>query len=138
MTNQSRQRFRTGRTGVGAPLGELETAVMREVWAGAKEGCFAADLQLTLNRDRPIALTTLLTTLDRLYDKNILRRERESRAYRYWATMTEQELEHSIVEGVLNSLIAKFPKAVATYFSEYKAENPRLSDLARHIVGTLD
>lgn len=136
MTDRARQRFRAERTGVGAPLGELETAIMRQVWDGGDDGCLAADIQQALNQEEPIALTTVLTTLDRLYDKGIVTREREGKAYRYQAAVTEPELEQRIVKGVLNSLIARFPKAVATYFAEAEAESPRLSDLARRVAET--
>lgn len=133
VTDRSRQRFRAERTGVGAPLGELETTIMRQIWDCGERGCLAADIQQTLNREETIALTTVLTTLDRLYDKGIVTREREGKAYRYQAALTEPELEQRIVKGVLNSLIARFPKAVATYFSEAEAEHSRLSDLARRV-----
>lgn len=136
VTNRARQRFRAERTGVGAPLGELETTIMRQIWDCGAHGCLAADIQQTLNREETIALTTVLTTLDRLYDKGIVTREREGKAYRYQAAITEPELEQRIVKGVLNSLIARFPKAVATYFSEAEAENPRLSDLAHRVAET--
>lgn len=90
---------------------------MQHIWACAHDGCLAADVQQTLERVRPLALTTILTTLDRLCKKGILRREREGKAYRYWATVTEEQLQQRIVEGVLSNLIAQFPQAVASYFA---------------------
>jgi predicted transcriptional regulator len=134
VNSRSRQRFRAQRTGIGGPLGELETAVMRHVWGYGEDGCLAAEVYQVLDQESPLALTTVLTTLDRLYDKGIVRREREGKAYRYHAMVTEQELEQRIVEGVLNNLIARFPKAVATYFSQTENEDASLTDLARRIV----
>lgn len=90
---------------------------MRHIWACPHDGCLAADVQQALDRVRPLALTTILTTLDRLCKKGILRRERIGKAYRYWATVNEDQLQQRIVEGVLSSLIAQFPKAVAAYFA---------------------
>jgi predicted transcriptional regulator len=116
---------------VGAPLGALETAIMRHVWACGDAGCLAADVQQALETEQSAALTTVLTTLDRLLHKGIVRREREGKAYRYRAAITEQELEQRIVNGVLDNLIARFPKAVATYFSETGGASANLSDLAR-------
>ena len=74
-----------------------------------------------------------MTTLDRLLQKGIVQREREGKAHRYYALVTEQELEQRIVAGVLDNLIARFPKAVATYFSQAGGEQARLSDLARRV-----
>ena len=133
MTSKARQRFRAERTGVGSPLGELETAVMRRVWDSGQKGGLAAEIYQSLDLESPLALTTVLTTLDRLYDKEIVLREREGKAYRYRAAVTQQELEQRIVEGVLNNLIARFPKAVATYFTQPETERVDLSELARRI-----
>ena len=142
MAGRARQRFRAERTGIGAPLGELETAVMRHIWAYGKPGGLAAQVHQALDSESPLALTTVLTTLDRLYDKGIVAREREGKAYRYHAVVTQQELEQRIVEGVLDNLIARFPRAVAIYFTqvenaeyvkEAEKEEANLSDLARRI-----
>lgn len=115
--NNPIRRARPEKTGIRAPLGDLELAVMQHIWACPHDGCLAADVQQALERVRPLALTTILTTLDRLCKKGILRRERDGKAYRYWATVDEEQLQQRIVEGVLGNLIAQFPKAVAAYFA---------------------
>ena len=133
MTNKLRQRFRPERTGVSAPLGELEAVIMRYVWTCGEAGCLAADIQRALEKEQPVALTTVLTTLDRLLQKGIVRREREGKAHRYGASVTEPELEQRIVAGVLDNLIARFPRAVATYFSQAGGEHASLPDLAQRV-----
>ncbi len=133
MTNKARQRFRPERTGVSGPLGELETAIMREVWGCGESGCLAADLQQTLGKEQATAITTVLTTLDRLLNKGIVRRDKEGKAYRYFAAITEAELETRIVSGVLDGLIARFPKAVATYFSQIGDSDADLTILTRRV-----
>lgn len=133
VTNRLRQRFRPERTGVSAPLGELETVIMRHVWACGEAGCLAAEVQRTLAAEQAVALTTVLTTLERLLTKGILRREKEGKANRYYAMVNEHELEQRIVAGVLNGLIARFPQAVATYFSQAGTEGAELFDLARRV-----
>lgn len=110
---------------------------MRHVWACGPAGCLGSDVQQSLERERPIALTTVLTTLDRLLDKGILRRSREGKAYRYWATLSEEALQQRIVDGVLGKLIAQFPRAVAAYFAQQgpggPAEATGLAALARQV-----
>ena len=133
---KARQRFRPERTGIARPLGELEAEVMNQVWANGETGYLAADIQSALSVAHNVALTTVLTTLDRLLQKGIVTREREGKAYRYHAAITEQQLERRIVTGVLNNLIARFPKAVATYFSQADTdanESASLDELARSI-----
>jgi len=115
-------------------------AVMQHIWACPHDGCLAVDVQQTLERVRPLALTTILTTLDRLCKKGILRRERIGKAYRYWATVSEERLQQRIVEGVLSNLIAQFPNAVAAYFAQQKdagrpgsGDGEKLADLAQRV-----
>jgi predicted transcriptional regulator len=67
-------------------LGELERAVMNELWA-RPEGAFARELATVLP-SRP-AHTTVLTILDRLTNKGLVRRQREGRAHRYHALQTK-------------------------------------------------
>lgn len=112
------RRARPERTGIGAPLGDLELSVMRYIWGCNHDGCQGADVQQALDRERPVALTTILTTLDRLREKEILRREREGKAYRYWPMVTEEQLQERIVAGIMERLISQFPKAVAAYLAQ--------------------
>jgi predicted transcriptional regulator len=42
-------------------------------------------------QDRQIAYTTVMSTMDNLHTKRWLDRERDGRAYRYWAVMTREE-----------------------------------------------
>ena len=106
---------------------------MRHVWACGEAGCLAAEVQRALQTEQAVALTTVLTTLERLLTKGILRREKEGKANRYYATVSEHALEQRIVAGVLNGLIARFPQAVATYFSQAGSEGTALFDLARRV-----
>lgn len=113
---------------------------MQHIWACPHDGCLAADVQQALERVRPLALTTILTTLDRLCKKGILRRERDGKAYRYWATVNEEQLQQRIVEGVLSNLIAQFPKAVAAYFADREdtagsehSDREKLADLSQRV-----
>lgn len=133
--NDPIRRARPEKTGVRAPLGDLEMAVMQHIWACPHDGCLAADVQQALERVRPLALTTILTTLDRLCKKGILRRERDGKAYRYWATVNERDLQQRIVEGVLSNLTAQFPQAVAAYFArrEDAGKAGPLADLAQRV-----
>lgn len=111
---------------------------MRHIWDCGTEGCQGADVQQALDKERPVALTTILTTLDRLRDKGIIRRERQGKAFRYWHILSEEQLQERIVTGVMDRLIAQFPKAVATYFAQQgsSGEGTRgasFSDLARQV-----
>ena len=109
---------------------------MRHVWGCGGSGCQGAEVQQALDRQRPVALTTILTTLDRLREKGIVRRERDGKAYRYWPALSEEQLQERIVTGVMDRLIAQFPQAVAAYFAQQGLtgqDAERLSALARQL-----
>lgn len=67
-------------------LGALERAVMNELWA-RNGGTLARDLAAALP-SQP-AHTTVLTILDRLVTKGLVRRHREGRAHRYHAVQSQ-------------------------------------------------
>ncbi len=68
-------------------LGPLEQEVMDAVW---KLGC-ANVREVVGEMERPLAYTTVMTTLDRLYKKGILNRETAVRAFAYTPKVTREE-----------------------------------------------
>ena len=72
------------------PLGPLEIAVMEILWARGE--CNVREAVELL--DRPLAYTTVMTTLDRLFKKGLLARRKADRAFFYRATLTREEWEH--------------------------------------------
>ena len=51
-----------------------------------------------------VAYTTLMTTLDRLYKKQILMRRKDGRAFLYQAAFSREQFEHGIREDVIDGL----------------------------------
>ena len=70
-------------------LGPLEIAVLEILWAHGECSVNAVVEKL----DRPLAYTTIMTTLDRLYKKGILDRHKSERAFLYSTRQTRQEWE---------------------------------------------
>jgi predicted transcriptional regulator len=69
----------TGTRGLQPSLGRLEFGVMEILWSRG-ESC-VRDVIEKLNR--PLAYTTVMTTLDRLYKKGLLARRKSERAFLY-------------------------------------------------------
>jgi predicted transcriptional regulator len=70
-------------------LGPLERMVMDTVWQ-----CGASTVRDVVARlDRPLAYTTVMTTLDRLYKKGLLARRKSDRAFVYQAEVSQQQFE---------------------------------------------
>lgn len=73
-------------------LGDLERAVMDVLWdtpSGTSEGVTVREVVDAL-AGRELAYTTVLTVLDRLAGKSMVRREREGRAWRYRAAASRE------------------------------------------------
>lgn len=83
-------------------LGQLEATVMSFVWA-ADAPMTVRDLVETLQRDRAIAYTTVMTVMDNLHSKGFLGRDRVGRAYVYRATRAREQYEAELMEEVLAS-----------------------------------
>ena len=96
-----------------AALGRLERAVMDTVWTG---GDFSVrDVQTTLGR--PVAYTTVMTTLDRLFKKGLVARRREGRAFVYSAALERHEIEASMTAGLLDGVLSSGPGAARPFLS---------------------
>lgn len=83
-------------------LGRLEAAVMRRLWDWDRPASVRMVLE-DLRREREIAYTTVMTVLDNLHGKGLVRREKEGRAYRYTPTMTREEHTAGMLEDVLSA-----------------------------------
>jgi predicted transcriptional regulator len=78
-------------------LGRLESDLMQILWSRSE--CNVRDVVQQL--DRPLAYTTVMTTLDRLYKKGLLDRRMPDRAFLYSARLSRQEWERLRAENIL-------------------------------------
>lgn len=86
---------------VETAFGVLERDVMNVLWAHSELA--VRDVQLRLCR--PVAYTTVMTTLDRLFKKGVLSRRKVGRAFIYAAAVTRDELQAAIAGQVLSGLL---------------------------------
>jgi predicted transcriptional regulator len=82
-------------------FGRLELEVMAIVWTDADLS--VRDVHMRFRR--PVAYTTVMTTLDRLYKKGVLSRVRSGRAFRYSAAVSREELKGQIANRVITGLL---------------------------------
>jgi len=71
-------------------LGHLEITVMEILWDRGESNVH--DVVHCL--DRPLAYTTVMTTLDRLFKKRLLDRRKSERAFYYQPRLSRREFEH--------------------------------------------
>jgi predicted transcriptional regulator len=97
-------RIRTGKRGLELRLYDLEAEIMQLVWASGLARFAVSDVLTVLEKRRPIAYTTVMTTLARLYDKGVLQREREGKRYLYSPRLSRDAFLEATAREVLETL----------------------------------
>ena len=82
-------------------LGQLERQVLNEAW---RRGEVSVRDVFTAFGEK-LAYTTLMTTMDRLYKKNLLDRRKDGRAFLYSPAVSLEEFEHGIRADVIDGLL---------------------------------
>ncbi len=113
------------KTGKQYSLGELECAVLEQVWA--HDEVTVSDVVATIGR--PLAYTTIMTTLDRLYRKGLLVRVKRGRAFAYQAACSKQDVQRGIARDLVNG-ISTDPLHSKKYLLSYLIESVDAKDAA--------
>jgi len=93
--------FRRPREIACVALGKLERQVLEETWRLGEVS--VRDIYRVF--DETIAYTTLMTTLDRLFKKNLLERRKQGRAFVYAAAVSRDAFDQGIREDVIDGLL---------------------------------
>jgi predicted transcriptional regulator len=106
-----------------AQLGSLETEVMERIWARGEIS--VRDLHDELSGR--LAYTTIMTTLDRLYKKELLQRRKQGKAFFYVPACTEQEYKEQLTGHLFGMVLLenKDRDAVLSCFVDAISENDR-------------
>ena len=99
-------------------LGELETRVMELLWEEHPLSVRAACERL----DSDHAYTTIMTTMDRLHKKRLLRRKKDGNAFIYEPAMDRAEYQKRVVEAALTPLLEQGAAPVLAAFVEVAAD----------------
>ena len=124
--------FRTLSSRMGPPqIGPLEQRLLEALWERGN----ATVRELVSSECRDLAYTTVMTTLDRLFKKNLLDRMAEGRAFRYSPRLTRQELHRALASETFRQLLDASPTASLplSYLVEVLSERDAqlLDDLRR-------
>jgi predicted transcriptional regulator len=82
-------------------FGDLEAVIMTRVWDRGIP-VTVRDLVDELQRERPIAYTTVMTTMDNLHRKGWLARVKDGKAYQYTATASRAEYSARLMREALD------------------------------------
>lgn len=119
--------FRPDAAGPESVLGDLETAVMEVCWQLETFGI--KDVHARLAEQRPVAYTTVQTTIERLYRKGILRRSGHGRTFTYAPAVGREEFLKGVTKHVLDSLFGNFAEpTVASLVDILSEQDPEHLD----------
>ena len=96
------RRWRESTDPLRATLGNLEREVMEVVWQAGPTTVREVQGELP----RPVAYTTVMTTLDRLFKKGFVSRTRAGRAFVYEPLRTREQTEAAVAQGMILGLFA--------------------------------
>ena len=108
-------------------LTELQLAILRLLWE--RREATVAELWEALYDERGLAQTTVATLVTRLQRRGIVTRRTRDRQFVYRATITEADVQHSMVSELTERLFAGDPTALVSHLISASDMSP--GDLAR-------
>jgi len=93
--------FKSSREVLHKSLGDLEREILSICWTRRELSVRDACELLS----SPVAYTTVMTTMDRLFKKGLLSRQKVGRAFLYSPTATRDELEGAVAAELVHSLL---------------------------------
>jgi predicted transcriptional regulator len=103
MVRLFKSRSAASRMASSPELGHLEVTVMEILWGRGESNVH--DVVAAL--DRPLAYTTVMTTLDRLYKKGMLDRRKHERAFLYQPSLSRAAWEHKRAGDFVAGFLAR-------------------------------
>jgi len=114
-------------------LGPLEAEIMDVVWDESE--VTVRDVHRALNEKKPIAYTTVMTTLGRLTDKGLVRRVEDQPAHHFSALISRDQYARSTVKSVVDWLVSHFPDPAVAYFVDrVEEEDERVIERLREAI----
>jgi predicted transcriptional regulator len=114
-------------------LGPLESEIMDVVWDQSE--VTVRDVHEALTAARPIAYTTVMTTLGRLAEKGLVERLEDQPAHRYRPLVSREQYARSTVRSVVDWLVDRFPDpAVAYLVDAVEKEDDQVVDRLREAI----
>ena len=114
-------------------LGDLEIAALEALWAWGETD--ARSMHARLGKDRGISLSTVQSTLERLYRKRLLTREKVSHAYIYAPAASRETVMARLVDAALQRFGGGRGEGLMAAFAGYTAaaDEKTLDDLEQLI-----
>ncbi|MBN7798739.1 BlaI/MecI/CopY family transcriptional regulator [Parahaliea mediterranea] len=115
-------------------LGERELAVLHALWLAqepenrrpdAADGALSAQQVLERMPGKPLALSTIQSTLERLCRKSLVDRRKQARAYLYRPLLERQELISSLLHDISQEVAGGDIASMVSGFMDYLQDSKR-------------
>jgi len=113
--------LRLSAQGIAKILGDLETRVMHVVWE-LDHAASARTVHERVARDHPVAIHTVITVLNNLVAKGLLRRQKQNDVLHFEACVTEEEFRREISRRAVEGILSLGSRAIAASFVDVLAE----------------
>ena len=125
--------FKPHKAGLGRVLGDIEKPVMDVLWD--RDEITGREVYEEVSRGRPLAFTTILTVLDRLLKKGLIRRTKRGRLFVYTAAMSRNDFVRQVSHEVLQGIMDISASSAATSFVDilYKTSPEEIERLSKLI-----
>jgi BlaI family transcriptional regulator, penicillinase repressor len=118
------------------PVGETEMEVLHHVWE--LKQATVAQVHDRIMETRKLAYTTVMTVMKNLADKGFLQYERDGATYVYSPAREPEEVQGSLVSGLVAKVFRGSPAALVQTLVQYEdLSEGQLAEI-RRIIGSLE
>lgn len=106
-------------------IGPLEHAIMQLIWTTPHSTVRDVHARMQqIPAQKPVALTTILTTMIHMTDKGLLTRSEGTQPHTYAPTYSPDELTTLMIQQVVDSLAQDYPDQTIDYLTDYLTRHP--------------
>ncbi len=122
------RRFDLDERGLSRVLGELESHILQAVWLLGQPT--VKEVAAALGPDAHVK--TVMTVMNRMAEKDLLRRQRRGRHFVYTASLDQASFMQQVADRVLSGLLADFGQPTLAHFVQGVSDE-QLAELERLI-----
>ena len=125
--------FKPHKAGLGRVLGDLERLVMDILWN--RGDVTGREVLEEIEKTRPLALTTILTVMDRLLKKGLIKRKKRGGVFVHTPSISRDDFVRQVSEEVMQGILDISASSAASSFVDilYKTSPEEMDRLSRLI-----
>lgn len=114
--------YRPARDGLAQVLGDLEAQIMEYIWTETDGPVAAREVADDIGEERGVQHITIVTVLNNLCRKGLLRRERDGRAFLYEPQMSREDYLQQVSREILSGVLRLGPSVAVNSFVDVLEE----------------